>query len=67
MDHAQSPLSPDLGHSMLRDYMQAIKAGIVGGNLITFLCGFLLASRGQHVSVPPIRLQVVIKMVYAFY
>ena len=52
---------------MLRDYMQAIKAGIVGGNLITFLCGFLLASRGQHVSVPPIRLQVVIKMVYAFY
>jgi len=32
---------------MLRHYWQVIKPGIIGGNLLTFLGGFFLASRGR--------------------
>ena len=35
------------GKTMLRHYWQVIKPGIIGGNLITFLGGFFLASHGR--------------------
>ena len=48
MDHVSSSLSSDLTTlKSVRNYFFITKPGIVGGNLVSVLGGFLLASKGQ--------------------